>query len=247
MAQDVRRDAFRRNADGGGSLPDDLEDALPRERAPEPGEEDVRLAGPARKRLAPPVKIGRQRTPRRAAERHDALLRPLADDTQELAVGDDVLQLQGAELAHAQSRAVQNLQHRPVAPLARRIALHCLQHREDLLLREDPRQDLRLPRRVQEFGRVARHETPRLQVAEELADRRRAAEPRRAGVAPLPLVREEGDDVVARDGGSLPLAVRREEARERAQVVPVGGRRVRALPLLERDGREERVDVRAEQ
>ena len=49
VAEDVRRDAFRRDADGIGALADDLEDALPREGAAEPREEDVRLAGAARK------------------------------------------------------------------------------------------------------------------------------------------------------------------------------------------------------
>ena len=43
VPQHVRRHAVGGNADGGGALLDDLEDALSGERTPEPGEEDMRL------------------------------------------------------------------------------------------------------------------------------------------------------------------------------------------------------------
>ena len=43
VAQDVRGDALGRDADRGGALAHDLEDALAGERTPKPRQKDVRL------------------------------------------------------------------------------------------------------------------------------------------------------------------------------------------------------------
>ena len=62
MAKDMRRNAVRGDSDRGGPGTDDLEDALTRERLPEPREEDMVLGEiAAGERFAGSLEVGRER------------------------------------------------------------------------------------------------------------------------------------------------------------------------------------------
>ena len=239
VPQDVRRNALRGYADRGRAFADDLEDALPGERTPEAREEQMRLRKVARERASPGIDVPPERRACRAADRHKALLAPLAENPQELAVGDYVVEGKRAGLADAKAAAVHRLEKRTVAQRARVVAVHRLEHRRRLGLGEDARQDQLGLRRVEKLRRVAGYGMALLQVAKERPYRRSAPGARRPAHPALALHGEEVDDVGARNAGGLHDAALRQELGEQPQVRAVARAGVSAQAALEREREDE--------
>ena len=117
--------------------------------------EDVRLGGVALREDVPRRRIVfRKRLRRRAAERNDALLGALAHDPHELSVRHDVVRPERAQLRDAHARAVEHLQDRAVAQVARSASVDAVKHLERLLLGKDLRERAGLLLRVEELGGV---------------------------------------------------------------------------------------------
>ena len=189
VPQHVGRNAFERNPDGGRAFLHDLEDALPRERTAKTRHEHVRLTEIAPREKTPRRgEIGVERATAGSAQRNEPLLRALAEDAKQLAVGDNRVHAEIAEFAHAEAAAIQRLENRAVPQLARVLAAHRLDHREDLLLGQRLRKRQLLLRRLQEFARIVRDKPAPLQVPEEHPDRHRLARPRRPASARATLV-----------------------------------------------------------
>src|SRR4051794_35902003 len=102
-----------------GELAEDEEDARAGERAATRIEEELgtRLALEMR---AAVCEVAAQRLDRRAADRDDALLVPLADAADEAMLEVDRVLVQARRLAHAQAAAVEQLDERAVAYRERR-------------------------------------------------------------------------------------------------------------------------------
>ena len=121
----------------------------------EPRQEDVRLRGiAAGEGAARAFEVARERATRRAADRHQAVLRPLAADAHQLSVGLEVADFERRRLAHAEAAPVERLEERAVAQVARVVAGDGVEHRRNLGLGKDARQRKPLARRVEEVRRV---------------------------------------------------------------------------------------------
>jgi hypothetical protein len=141
VPQHVGRHAIRREPGPAGAGPQAHEEVLPRHGAPPAGEED-RIGGttPLQQPRTRLLEVAVERLERRLAERHQPLPSPLAEHAEQTAPAIDGTEGQGHELAHAEPRPVEDLEHRAVAQRQRVLALHRRQQAFDVRAREHARQ-----------------------------------------------------------------------------------------------------------
>ena len=174
-----------------------------------------------------------------AADRDDPLLVSLADAADEAVVERDRRLLERDGLGDAEAGAVEELDERAVAEVARLRAGGGLDQALGLARRERPRQLRPSAREVELGGRVVVALAEQLLVAEEGAQRRGAPRERRRREAGGAQLGEVALEVVGRRGRGR----RAEERGEVREVAAVGVDRARRAPR--REQREEPLDRRA--
>ena len=181
-----------------------------------------------------------------AANWDNPLLRALAEDSQQFAFGDEAVEAELTEFAHAQAAAVHHLEHRAVAQGDGIIVLDGVQHPERLLFRKDTRKDLRLFRRIHQRRGIDGQAMAFLQKAEERSNCGSPPGTRRTAAPLLSFVGEEVDDVVTTDirGGSDRATL--QVVGEQPEVLSVPRAGVRAQSAFELRGGEKVLDVRFE-
>ncbi len=180
--------------------------------------------------------VAAQRLDGLAPDRDDALLGALAEAADEPLLEIDAGALEPDRLAHAQARAVEQLDERPVAERARAGADGRLDQALGLAGRERPRQRAPAARQLELGRRIVGARAEQHLVAVEGADRRDAARDRRRRAARGAQRRDVAGEVVRGRVGRRPA----EEGREVGEVAPVRVDGPRREPR--RGEREEAVD-----
>src|SRR6266852_6507700 len=135
VAQRVRRERSAREGCPGALLYQ-VPERLPRHRTTAPRDEHV-VAGPFPQKRGPAfLRIARQPGERLLTERHEALLRALAEDADHAHVEAHLGELQAHELRNAQPARVEHFQQRTVAQPERYARVRLREQRFDIDLRE---------------------------------------------------------------------------------------------------------------
>ena len=132
VAQDVGRDALAGDARPDRDGPQTLEEVLSR-HGPTPAPQEHRLVRPRRRTgqgRATLAEVALQRLASRLSQRCDALLASLARDAQEARACIQGRQRQLHQLAHAEPRAIEHLEHGVIALTQQRPVVGSLQERE---------------------------------------------------------------------------------------------------------------------
>jgi hypothetical protein len=126
------------------------------------------------------AQVRAERVDRLRAERHDALLLPLAEDPHAPLAKVDVLEIQPRQLGHADAARVERLQDRPVAPAGLVVDETLAEERLALIDREVGGQPAGEARGPDLAGRIHAEAPAPDQEAEEAPERRQAPRDRRA-------------------------------------------------------------------
>src|SRR5205085_2437790 len=192
VPEQVRVDALGLEPGPRGEAPQDQERARARERAALRVQEELGPVAPVEERPAA-REVAAQRLGRLAPDRHDPLLVALAEAADEPVLEVDTAALERDRLGDAKTRAVEELDERAVAEVARLRAGGRLDEPLGLRRRERAREPPRAARQVELGGRVVGARTEERLVAEEGAERggpagdRRRREALRAELGEVPL------------------------------------------------------------
>ncbi len=159
------------------------------------------------------------------AERHEPFLAALAEHAQYALAQVDLIGAQADELAHAQARGVEQLEHRAVAQAERRVDIGRADQRLDLRFGQRLRQRPRQLRRVEQQGRISIDRAEPLLHAEEVPQRRQQARVAARAVAAAQAFTEVVVQVRTRRARET-HACMRAPAREALEVAPVACERV---------------------
>ena len=165
--------------------------------------------------------IACKRFARRMAQRHDAVLGALAGATYDLRALRERFEGQVAQFAHPQSAPIQQLQHRPVAQIARirtGDGLHQPAHR---LFRQDLRKRHAFLRRFQSFHGIGRDEPHLAEMRKELLDGRESTRARRGALRRLMQRFKIRRQIRAHHGVHRRASAARKESDERANIAEI--------------------------
>ncbi len=243
MAQRVRRDLLG-DARLAGVLLDDLPEPLPREAPAVVVDEQGLFPLAAQQHRPGPLDVPARGVDGDPAEGDDPLLRSLAHALEVGHVQIDVVQVQRHQLRHAQTRRVQQLQHRLVAQAGRRARIGHRQQALHFLHRQHLGQALLQFGRLEVDRRVLVNEAFAEQEVEKRPDRRQVARDGRRGLPLLLQVQEKAHNVRPRRLLDALDALFLQVRGKGRQILAVRDQRVGRQPPFDAEVVDELVDQR---